>query len=413
MALFPFLSKKKADQPSAPVPAAPESGPAPFGAGTGAGPFGIAPGGAPFQAGYPQQGVPGSEPQVTQRISIRPGQRPQAPLPPPVPGKGRNTAILATQPVQPGAGPGQAGGDTIMLPLGMILKSVPREVLQIDPDQVITSPSVAAATVHVPAEHVIAQLPSGSVAVNFEVFRNQIPPQFLAPEPVLAAAWDTPVKLPLAELVNRIPQTLMARRTSQRFIGQEMQEIDAPFTPVNPPQPATAQSAPFTPPPPAHVTPDAPTSLLASAIRSAPPAGTDLAPSTFSGPTSRLGATPPSPIPTPAPGAMTPPPGVQPMAKRPSGPTGMPKPPAGLIALKPSGLLRSWAPPGGAAPAPPPPPPRRRPPPRPKDSPLNRLRGQALMTRFPPSPPSPLWPPKPNSRRRNPPLPAKRLDESS
>lgn len=117
----------------------------------------------------------------------------------------------------------------LIFPLGMVLRSLPPEVLITDLGQLLARPAVAGGTVSVPMDQVLRQLPTGVVQFSFNVLQSQIPPELLQPPDQLATHWERPVRLPLGEVVSRIPAEVMGRRSAPTREQMEYESIDAPF----------------------------------------------------------------------------------------------------------------------------------------------------------------------------------------
>lgn len=175
--------------------------------------------------------------QITQRISLRPGAAggpPAGPAgaPPSKPKKETQRFALAPAPTQQVAAEvASEAGDRqrLILPLGMVLRSLPPEVLSTDLGQLLARPVVAGGTVSVPMDQVLRQLPTGVVQFTFDVLQPQIPAEMLQPADQLATHWDRPVRLPLGEVVSRIPAEAMGVRGPVADQPSEFESIDAPF----------------------------------------------------------------------------------------------------------------------------------------------------------------------------------------
>lgn len=172
--------------------------------------------------------------QITQRISLRPGAGgPPQGAPQAKPKKETQRFALApapTQQVAAEAGAAEAGDvQRLILPLGMVLRSLPPEVLITDVGQLLARPVVAGGTVSVPMNQVLRQLPTGVVQFTFDVLQPQIPAEMLQPPDQLATHWDRPVRFPLGEVVSRIPPDAMGLRGSTSEQGPDFESIDAPF----------------------------------------------------------------------------------------------------------------------------------------------------------------------------------------
>lgn|GEM_PF-3785687 len=221
---------------------------------------------SPQGTGAATHGATGLPVQLTQRISLRPGGAPQAGMTPPRPKKETQRFALAPAasgtplpPPDAGVVPGAPaeGGDSqrLIFPLGMVLRSLPPEVLSTDLGQLLARPTVAGGTVSVPMDQVLRQLPTGVVQFTFDVFQAQIPRDLLLPPDQLATHWDRPIRLPLGEVVSRIPPEAMGRRSATPVKEQqEYESIDAPFR-VQPQGARGRRTSRLTPPPEEPVAP--------------------------------------------------------------------------------------------------------------------------------------------------------------
>lgn len=251
--------------------------------------FGVG-GGMPKAPAVPQGAAGGTHGglgvpvQITQRISLRPGGG--GPPPGAAPAKPKKeTQRFALSPAPTQQAPAEtdaAVGDAqrLMLPLGMVLRSLPPEVLSTDVGQLLARPAVAGGTVSVPLDQVLRQLPTGVVQFTFDVLQPQIPADMLQSPDQLATHWDRPIRLPLGEVVTRIPPQAMGRRGTLADQPAEFDSIEAPFR-VQQPGPRARRtgrlSAPVAEPAaPAEPTPAmdvemAPAFLAAEAPALAPP----------------------------------------------------------------------------------------------------------------------------------------------
>lgn len=193
--------------------------------------------GGPPPSPQPPTPPPGMPVQITQRISLRPGGAPPAAPASARPQKESQHFGLAPQP--PGVPVPQAvptveadQSERLIFPLGMVLRSLPPEALSTDLGQLLARPAVASGTVSVPMDEVLRQLPTGVVQFAFNVLQAQIPSELLQPPDQLATHWERPVRLPLGEVVSRIPPDVMSRRSAPTREQMEYESIDAPFRAV-------------------------------------------------------------------------------------------------------------------------------------------------------------------------------------
>lgn len=204
----------------------------------------------------------GTPVQITQRISLRPGGGgPPQGAPQPKPKKETQRFALSPMPTQqPPVEAATGDPQRLILPLGMVLRSLPPEVLGTDLGQLLARPAVAGGTVSVPMDQVLRQLPTGVVQFTFDVLQPQIPAELLQSPDQLATHWDRPIRLPLGEVVSRIPAQAMGRRGATVEQPSEYDSIEAPFR-VQPQGPRTRRTSrlsapveePVAPPEPAPV----------------------------------------------------------------------------------------------------------------------------------------------------------------
>lgn len=210
-------------------------------------PAGQVPAGAGFVGGMPKaepagpqgsaggtHGGIGVPVQMTQRISLRPGGGgpPQQGASPSKPKKETQRFSLSpvpTQQVPVELAAAASDPQRLILPLGMVLRSLPPEVLCADLGQLLARPAVAGGTVSVPIDQVLRQLPTGVVQFTFDVLQPQIPAGLLQSPDQLATHWDRPIRLPLGEVVSRIPPQAMGRRGAPAEQPAEFDSIEAPF----------------------------------------------------------------------------------------------------------------------------------------------------------------------------------------
>lgn len=193
--------------------------------------------GGPSPSPQPATPPPGMPVQITQRISLRPGGMP--PAAPASGGPKKESQQFSFAPQPPGVPVAQAvptveagQSEQLIFPLGMVLRSLPPEALSTDLGQLLARPAVASGTVSVPMDEVLRQLPTGVVQFAFNVLQAQIPTELLQPPDQLATHWERSVRLPLGEVVSRIPPDVMSRRGAPTREQMEYESIDAPFRAV-------------------------------------------------------------------------------------------------------------------------------------------------------------------------------------
>jgi predicted regulator of Ras-like GTPase activity (Roadblock/LC7/MglB family) len=124
----------------------------------------------------------------------------------------------------------------VRLPLGVVLKAIPREALSQDVDVLVALPTSLGAEVNLPAPQVIHQLSTGSVQFALGALLPQIPKECLVPEPDIAKFRSAPIKLQLSEVFSRIPPDLITIRPDQIKIPTAPSEAASAFQLINDPQ---------------------------------------------------------------------------------------------------------------------------------------------------------------------------------
>src|ERR1051325_6353336 len=110
-------------------------------------------------------------------------------------------------------------GKGVELPLDAVLKALP---LELQPR--IKTHDVAGATIYIPLEKILSQLPRGSVLISFGELREAAPDVFHQ-----AADRDrSMVPLPLNEIVSRIDPALLSRPRAQRQV-EIPGDVKSPF----------------------------------------------------------------------------------------------------------------------------------------------------------------------------------------
>ncbi len=134
-------------------------------------------------------------------------------------GKSGNTKSLS----------GVATAGRINLPIGMILKCLPQEVLASDLAEFEAS-GAAQTEVGLPMNIVLSQLPSGKIEVPLSELIAHFPPGFLQPTESITNYLPTPINLPLMDVVMRIPPDLLALRPDQKDVDAAVINMADPFT---------------------------------------------------------------------------------------------------------------------------------------------------------------------------------------
>jgi competence ComEA-like helix-hairpin-helix protein len=155
--------------------------------------------------------------------------RPSTP-PTPVPRSTQHLVLsnaAKTAVMKPMAPPPATG--TINLPIGMILRCLPPEVLGADISQFENS-GAAATEVALPMHAILSQLPSGRVEMPLQELVAHFPPGFLQPAETLAAYLPAVISLPLMDVVMRIPPHLLSLRPDQKDVDAAVANMADPFT---------------------------------------------------------------------------------------------------------------------------------------------------------------------------------------
>jgi competence ComEA-like helix-hairpin-helix protein len=123
----------------------------------------------------------------------------------------------------------EAPTGSVHLPIGMILRCLPPEVLAADVSEFENS-GAAATEVALPIHLILNQLPSGKVEIPFQDLVANFPPGFLQPEEAIASYAVMLINLPLMEVVMRIPPDLLALRPDQKDVDAAAASLADPFT---------------------------------------------------------------------------------------------------------------------------------------------------------------------------------------
>jgi predicted regulator of Ras-like GTPase activity (Roadblock/LC7/MglB family) len=118
---------------------------------------------------------------------------------------------------------------TCEIPLAVILRALPAEVLTADAESLAAS-EAAQQGVALPLDNVLSMLPSGKVEFSLRDFSKWIPQGYLHPVESLGAAADTFVRLPLHDVVSRIPAEFLTIRADQKTIDTSVKTMADPFS---------------------------------------------------------------------------------------------------------------------------------------------------------------------------------------
>jgi hypothetical protein len=145
--------------------------------------------------------------------------------------------------VLPGAAPGKPSAGTkslpvvgaaapvgrINLPIGMILRCLPPEVLAANLAEFEAAGSTAT-EIGLPMNMILGQLPSGKVEIALADLVPHFPPGFLQPTASITQYLPMMINLPLMDVVMRIPPDLLALRPDQKGVDAAVINMADPFT---------------------------------------------------------------------------------------------------------------------------------------------------------------------------------------
>ncbi len=187
----------------------------------------------------PVSGVP-AHAVTTQPMTLPP--RSAGSLAPPIPPgqKAKSTQRLIVSPNAAGkltsssSMPENLG--SIQLPVGMILRCLPPDVLQASLTEFEAS-GAAATEVPLPLQTILSQLPSGKVELPARDLLALVPAGFLKSHEEIEGLLGTLVSLPLMDVVMRIPPNLLAVRPDQKDVDPSVRRMADPFAGEAPPAP--------------------------------------------------------------------------------------------------------------------------------------------------------------------------------
>jgi hypothetical protein len=117
----------------------------------------------------------------------------------------------------------------INLPIGMILRCLPPEVLAADLSEFETS-GAAATEIGLPMNMILGQLPSGKVEIALQDLIPHFPAGYLQPTESIASYLPNLINLPLMDVVMRIPPDLLSLRPDQKDVDAAVINMADPFT---------------------------------------------------------------------------------------------------------------------------------------------------------------------------------------
>jgi competence ComEA-like helix-hairpin-helix protein len=130
-------------------------------------------------------------------------------------------------PTKPLSVPASTG--RINLPIGMILRCLPQEVLASDLSEFEAS-GAAATEIGLPMNMILSQLPSGKIEVALSDLVPHFPAGYLQPTQSITAYLPNLINLPLMDVVMRIPPDLLALRPDQKDVDAAVINMADPFT---------------------------------------------------------------------------------------------------------------------------------------------------------------------------------------
>jgi competence ComEA-like helix-hairpin-helix protein len=226
----------------------------------------------PPEAAAPVAKAPPTPPKIQNPPGVPTGSPTVPAVKPPqpaglIPATGKQTSAATTQPmVMPraaGAGlkparpgvaqsarstqrivlPGAPGGKTtatksvsmanatgrVNLPIGMILRCLPPEVLAADLSEFEAS-GAAATEIGLPMNLILSQLPSGKIEIPLSELVPHFPAGYLQPTQSITSYLPNLINLPLMDVVMRIPPDLMQLRSDQKDVDAAVINMADPFT---------------------------------------------------------------------------------------------------------------------------------------------------------------------------------------
>jgi DNA uptake protein ComE-like DNA-binding protein len=117
----------------------------------------------------------------------------------------------------------------INLPIGMILRCLPPEVLAEELSK-FEANGTAATEIGLPMNMILGQLPSGKVEMTLQDLVPHFPPGYLQPTESITNYLPQVINLPLMDVVMRIPPDLLALRPDQKDVDAAVINMADPFT---------------------------------------------------------------------------------------------------------------------------------------------------------------------------------------
>jgi hypothetical protein len=121
------------------------------------------------------------------------------------------------------------GSGAVNLPIGMILRCLPPEMLSSTLAE-FESSGAAATEIPLPINSILSQLPSGKVELPVRDLIAKFPPGFLKSSQEIASYLPILASLPLMDVVMRIPPDLLAVRSDQKDVDPNVRRMADPFS---------------------------------------------------------------------------------------------------------------------------------------------------------------------------------------
>jgi hypothetical protein len=165
---------------------------------------------------------------VTQRLSLKGLQASQG-----MPRAGGDSskiqlpgvAAVSAPPVAPAA---QVEG-TVDVPFSLVIYSIPESLLTADQATLAAAPE-AVVEIGLPLAAVLSMLPSGKIEFLLSELYQAVPAGFIQPLENIPDYVNTPITLPLGQVVSRIPPHLLTLRSDQRPIDSNVLSMQDPFS---------------------------------------------------------------------------------------------------------------------------------------------------------------------------------------
>ena len=164
-----------------------------------------------------------SRKKVTQRLSLKglqSGQKaPSDPNKIQLPGVA-SAPVSATPPIHVDG--------TVDIPFSVVLMSIPEQLLTSDHASLMAAPE-SKVQIGLPLANVLSMLPSGKLEFSLAELSQAIPSGFVQPLENIPEYENTPIVLPLGQVVSRIPAHLLTLRSDQRPIDSSVSEHAGSF----------------------------------------------------------------------------------------------------------------------------------------------------------------------------------------